>query len=116
MAAWLKNLCRSVPWTSPAGITWPMLWPPARWELRWGLLRKRCRKGIESVQGIPHRLEFVLEKNGIRWYNDSIATAPERVMAAIEAIDTPLVLLLGGRDKDLPWEELAGDCTRSSPK
>jgi UDP-N-acetylmuramoylalanine--D-glutamate ligase len=36
-----------------------------------------------------------------RWYNDSIATAPERSMAAIRAFDEPIVLLLGGRDKDL---------------
>jgi UDP-N-acetylmuramoylalanine--D-glutamate ligase len=40
----------------------------------------------------------------VDWYNDSIATAPERAMAAIRAFDEPLVLLAGGRDKDLPWE------------
>jgi UDP-N-acetylmuramoylalanine--D-glutamate ligase len=42
----------------------------------------------------------------VRWYNDSIATAPERSMAAIRSFDEPIVLLLGGRDKDLPWENL----------
>jgi UDP-N-acetylmuramoylalanine--D-glutamate ligase len=42
----------------------------------------------------------------VRWYNDSIATAPERSIAAIRAFDEPIVLLLGGRDKDLPWEDL----------
>lgn len=65
------------------------------------------RQGIESVTGVPHRLELVREKDGVRWYNDSIATAPERVMAAMQAIGNPLVLLLGGRDKDLPWDDLA---------
>ena len=44
---------------------------------------------------------------GRDWYNDSIATAPERTIAAIQAFDEPLVLLLGGRDKNLPWEKLA---------
>jgi UDP-N-acetylmuramoylalanine--D-glutamate ligase len=42
----------------------------------------------------------------VRWYNDSIATAPERTIADIRAFDEPIVLLLGGRDKNLPWEEL----------
>src|SRR5512134_993149 len=60
----------------------------------------------EDFRGVPHRLEFVRELRGVRWYNDSIATAPERSMAAIRAFDEPIVLLLGGRDKDLPWEEL----------
>lgn len=74
------------------------------------------QEGIESVVGIPHRLELIREKDGIRWYNDSIATAPERVMAAIQAIDSPLVLLLGGRDKNLPWDDLARTLHKDNPK
>ena len=62
---------------------------------------------IEEFTGIPHRLEFIRNINGADWYNDSIATAPERTMAAIEAFEGPLVLLLGGRDKNLPWDDLA---------
>jgi UDP-N-acetylmuramoylalanine--D-glutamate ligase len=62
---------------------------------------------VEDFQGVPHRLEFVREIRGVRWYNDSIATAPERVLAALRSFEEPIVLLLGGRDKDLPWEELA---------
>jgi UDP-N-acetylmuramoylalanine--D-glutamate ligase len=61
---------------------------------------------VEDFRGVPHRLELVRELRGVRWYNDSMATAPERSMAAIHAFDEPIVLLLGGRDKDLPWEEL----------
>ncbi|HSJ85940.1 MAG TPA: UDP-N-acetylmuramoyl-L-alanine--D-glutamate ligase [Anaerolineales bacterium] len=63
-------------------------------------------EAVEDFRGVPHRLELVRELNGVRWYNDSIATAPERSMAAIRAFDEPIVLLLGGRDKNLPWEEL----------
>ena len=63
--------------------------------------------GIQDFHGVAHRLELVREWNGARWYNDSIATTPERTLAAIRAFDEPIVLLLGGRDKDLPWEELA---------
>jgi UDP-N-acetylmuramoylalanine--D-glutamate ligase len=62
---------------------------------------------ITQFTGVEHRLEFVREFNGVTWVNDSIATAPERTMAALDSFDEPLVLLLGGRDKDLPWGELS---------
>jgi UDP-N-acetylmuramoylalanine--D-glutamate ligase len=63
--------------------------------------------GVEGFSGVPHRLEFVRSWGGAGWYNDSIATAPERSMAAIRSFDEPLVLLAGGRDKNLPWDEFA---------
>ncbi|MHB8777537.1 MAG: UDP-N-acetylmuramoyl-L-alanine--D-glutamate ligase [Anaerolineales bacterium] len=64
-------------------------------------------EAVEEFRGVPHRLEFVRELRGVRWYNDSIATAPQRSMAAIHAFDEPIVLMLGGRDKNLPWNEVA---------
>lgn len=60
--------------------------------------------GIVAFEGVPHRLEFVRSWGGADWYNDSIATAPERAIAAIESFEAPIVLLAGGRDKDLPWD------------
>jgi UDP-N-acetylmuramoylalanine--D-glutamate ligase len=63
-------------------------------------------EAAEEFRGVPHRLELVRELRGVRWYNDSIATAPERSMAAIRSFEESIVLLLGGRDKDLPWAEL----------
>lgn len=62
----------------------------------------------EGFQGVVHRLQLVRVLNGTRWYDDSIATTPERVAAAVKSFEEPLVLLLGGRDKDLPWDDLAG--------
>lgn len=67
------------------------------------------QSGIEKVQGIPHRLEFVRRWHGADWYNDSIATTPERTLAAIHSFEGRLVLLLGGRDKKLPWGDLAAE-------
>jgi UDP-N-acetylmuramoylalanine--D-glutamate ligase len=64
-------------------------------------------QAVEEFRGVPHRLELVRELRGARWYNDSIATAPERTMAAVRAFDEPIVLMLGGRDKNLPWDVLA---------
>jgi UDP-N-acetylmuramoylalanine--D-glutamate ligase len=72
-----------------------------------GLSLDAMLEAIENFHGIPHRLELVREHAGVKWFNDSIATAPERSIAAIRAFDEPIVLLLGGRDKDLPWEDLA---------
>ncbi len=64
-------------------------------------------KAVDSFFGVPHRLEFVRRWGGADWFNDLIATAPERTIAAINSFDEPLVLLAGGRDKDLPWEDFA---------
>jgi UDP-N-acetylmuramoylalanine--D-glutamate ligase len=63
------------------------------------------RAGVEDFQALPHRLEFVRHWGGGDWYNDSIATAPERALAAIRSFSEPLILLIGGRDKNLPWDE-----------
>ena len=66
------------------------------------------RAAARTFTGVPHRLEVVREHRGVRWINDSIATAPERTMAAVRAYaGEPLILLLGGRDKNLPWDDLA---------
>jgi UDP-N-acetylmuramoylalanine--D-glutamate ligase len=71
------------------------------------------REAILTFTGVPHRLEWVHTWRGADWYNDSIATAPDRVAAAIRSFDSPtdlhrpIVLLAGGRDKKLPWNELA---------
>ena len=65
------------------------------------------QSAVENFRGVPHRLEFVRTWHGADWYNDSIDTAPERSMAAVRAFEEPLVLLVGGRDKDLPWNEFA---------
>jgi UDP-N-acetylmuramoylalanine--D-glutamate ligase len=65
------------------------------------------RRVATSFAGVEHRLELVRERQGVRWYNDSIATSPERTMAALRAFEAPIVLLAGGRDKHLPWEEMA---------
>lgn len=65
------------------------------------------RAGVRNFRGVAHRLEFVRTLHGADWYNDSIASAPERVMAGLRAFDKPIVLLAGGRDKNLPWEAFA---------
>ncbi len=67
---------------------------------------------IETFRGVPHRLEPIGEANGVCYYNDSIATTPERTIAGLLSFDEPVVLLLGGRDKNLPLDELAAEVRR----
>ncbi|MDE2638073.1 MAG: UDP-N-acetylmuramoyl-L-alanine--D-glutamate ligase [Chloroflexota bacterium] len=62
------------------------------------------RRAICAFRPVEHRLENVRAVDGVTWVNDSIATAPERLLAALASYDEPLVLLIGGADKDLPWE------------
>jgi UDP-N-acetylmuramoylalanine--D-glutamate ligase len=67
------------------------------------------QKVATTFAGVEHRLELVRELDGVRWYDDSIATAPERSLAALCSFEEPIVLLAGGRDKDLPWGRLADE-------
>ena len=65
------------------------------------------RQVATSFTGVAHRLQLVRSLGGVRYYDDSMATAPERTVAALHAFDAPVVLLAGGRDKALPWEDMA---------
>ena len=76
---------------------------------RLGASDAACAEAARSFAGVPHRLEEVGGAGGVRYVNDSIATTPERALAAIRAYEEPLVLLLGGRDKRLPTAELAAE-------
>lgn len=54
-----------------------------------------------------HRLETVARRAGVRFIDDSVATSPARALVALDAIDEPVLLIAGGRDKRLPWEQFA---------
>ena len=71
-----------------------------------GVKDEQIKSRLPSFKSLPHRLEFVAEVNGVRWYNDSIATTPQSVIAALEAFDEPVIIIAGGYDKKLPFDEL----------
>lgn len=62
---------------------------------------------IKTFEGLPHRLEFVKEVNGVRYFNDSYSTTSETSMAAVDSFDVPTVLIAGGFDKGLIYEKWA---------
>jgi UDP-N-acetylmuramoylalanine--D-glutamate ligase len=66
------------------------------------------RDVVTSFTGVAHRLELVREAEGVAYYNDSKATTPAGAMAALQSFDQPVVLIAGGYDKQLPFDELAG--------
>jgi UDP-N-acetylmuramoylalanine--D-glutamate ligase len=72
-----------------------------------GVQREAMLAGIDAFQGVPHRLQSVGEWHGVTFVDDSIATAPERSIAALLAYHEPLVLIAGGRDKHLPMQDWA---------
>lgn len=71
----------------------------------------------ENFGGVKHRMEFVREKDGVRFYNSSIDSSPTRTAAAISSFKTPIIVILGGCDKNIPFEPLADAlCAHGSVK
>lgn len=64
-------------------------------------------KVANQFGGVEHRMELVRELDGVKWYNDSIATNPTRTMAGLVSYDRKIILIAGGYDKHIPFEPLA---------
>lgn len=77
------------------GIAWAM-----------GIDLDIIRKSLKEFEGVEHRLEFVKEINGIKFYNDSKGTNPDASIKAIQAIKSPIILIAGGMDKGGDFDEL----------
>ena len=58
----------------------------------------------ETFGGVEHRMEFIREVNGVKWYNDSIASSPTRTIAGLKSFKEPIVLIAGGYDKHIPYD------------
>ncbi|MCI8624171.1 MAG: UDP-N-acetylmuramoyl-L-alanine--D-glutamate ligase [Provencibacterium sp.] len=73
---------------------------------------EEARQVARRFQGVEHRIEFVRERNGVRWYNDSIASSPTRTIAGLRSFDQKLILIAGGYDKKIPFLPLAPEINR----
>ncbi len=71
-----------------------------------GIPEEIIRKTIAEFQGVEHRMEFVRELDGVRYVNDSKGTNPDSSIKAIEATDTPILLIAGGYEKNSDFTEL----------
>ena len=79
-----------------------------------GITDNCIKNALPGFVPLPHRLELVAEIEAIRWYNDSIATTPASTIAALDAFDEPKILIAGGYDKNLPFDELGGKIAQSA--
>jgi UDP-N-acetylmuramoylalanine--D-glutamate ligase len=71
-----------------------------------GIDRERIKKTLENFKGVEHRLEYVRELNGVKFYNDSKATNVNSVWYALKGFKEPIILLLGGKDKGNNYTEI----------
>ena len=73
----------------------------------WGMVGVDTIKKIaQTFGGVEHRIEFVREFDGVRYYNDSIATSPSRVVSGLKAFGTKIIVLMGGSDKGNDMSEM----------
>lgn len=71
----------------------------------YGVPMEIIRRTVMEFQGVEHRIEFVAEKNGVAYYNDSKGTNPDAAIKGIQAMNRPTLLIGGGYDKDSSYEE-----------
>lgn len=64
------------------------------------------RAVAQEFGGVEHRIELVRELDGVKYYNDSIASSPSRTIAGLKALNTRVILIAGGYDKNIPFDEL----------
>lgn len=77
-----------------------------------GITDDRIKKSLPQFKGLPHRLEFIADVNGVKWYNDSVATTPQSTIAALQAFDQPKILIAGGYDKGICFNDLAKEIAK----
>ncbi|HEY0517555.1 MAG TPA: UDP-N-acetylmuramoyl-L-alanine--D-glutamate ligase [Solirubrobacteraceae bacterium] len=71
--------------------------------------------GLDGFAGLPHRLQTVCDRDGVRWVDDSISTTPESALAALASFaERPLVLIAGGQDRGQDYAALAAELTRTN--
>lgn len=106
VADWATHLLGSHNWTNLAAAA------AAASEL--GVPEATIRQAAAEFEPLPHRLQVVGTINGVTWVDDSFSTNPVPAMAAIRTFAQPLVLIVGGFDKGLAWDEL-GQVIRHTP-
>jgi len=77
---------------------------------------KTIEKGLSGFNGLPHRLQFVREVDGVKYYDDSIATTPSSAIAALRSFSGPVTIILGGSSKGSDFSELGVELAKHEVK
>jgi UDP-N-acetylmuramoylalanine--D-glutamate ligase len=99
----LQNVCAAV---TAVWFTLSEVEEPARLEA--------IRSVLSTFSGLEHRLEFVRELNNVKYYDDSFGTTPGTAIVAANAFAVPKVMILGGSDKGLGFDEMAAQLAHSN--
>ncbi|MBQ6755919.1 MAG: UDP-N-acetylmuramoyl-L-alanine--D-glutamate ligase [Oscillospiraceae bacterium] len=82
----------------------------AAFAATWGITSKAAMvETARSFKGVEHRIEFVRELNGVKFYNDSIASSPSRTTAGLRSFKQKVILMAGGKDKGVPFDSLGAE-------
>jgi len=79
-----------------------------------GIGDDQLKTSLPQFKALSHRLELVAKVNGVSWYNDSKATTPESTIAAIGAFERPRIIIAGGYDKKVAFDELGQKIAKSA--
>ena len=78
-----------------------------------GLVPDKCVRAVaQRFSGVEHRMELVRQVDGVRWFNDSIGSSPSRTIAGLRAFEEKVILIAGGYDKQIPFDELGEEITK----
>ena len=78
-----------------------------------GLVPDKCVRAVaQRFTGVEHRMELVRQVDGVRWFNDSIGSSPSRTIAGLRAFEEKVILIAGGYDKQIPFDELGEEITK----
>lgn len=84
--------------------------------LSMGVSMEKIREGLKAFTAVPHRIEFIAEIKGVRYYNDSKGTNPDAAIRGITSMDRPTVLIGGGYDKNSTYNEWIRECKGRAKK
>ena len=101
----VQKLCRTAELNLPGRHNHENVMAAAAMALAYGVPLEVIRKVVCAFKAVEHRIEFVTEKNGVVYYNDSKGTNPDAAIKGIQAMDRPTLLIGGGYDKGSSYSE-----------